>query len=274
MDKRVLKDWDDEFANMAHIPGSDALPQHWTETADAYRHSGVKVEELAYGDHERERLDLIWPDDTPVGLAVFIHGGYWIRLDKSFWTHLAEGARSKGWLVCMPSYTLAPDARISEITKQIGLAISIASEQVTGPIRLAGHSAGGHLATRMLCDDTPLAIEVASRIEHTLSISGVHDLRPLLHTEMNNTLHLDLEEATLESAALHQPNGNPKLTAWVGGGERPEFIRQSQLLVQMWDGLDASTKCVIDGEHNHFTVIDDLSHADSAITQSFIGNTV
>jgi acetyl esterase/lipase len=264
------RDWDDAFANMAHVPNSDALPQFWSERAAAYRSGDVRIEEIAYGTHARERIDIVWPDITPVELAVFVHGGYWMRLDKSHWTDLAEGARGLGWAVCIPSYTLAPEARISSMTKQIGEAIQLAAKHVDGPIRLAGHSAGGHLVTRMLCQDTPLHDDVLARIEHTLSISGLHDLRPLLHTKMNDTLKLDIAEATRESAALKLPNGNPSITAWVGGNERPEFIRQAQIFAQMWEGLDADMQCVIDGEHNHFTVIEGLKESDSAITRAFV----
>ncbi len=267
----TLRDWDDAFANMAHISGSEALPGLWTDAATAYRASGVGVEEVAYGDHPRERFDLIYPDGPSKGLAVFVHGGFWMRLDKSYWTHYAEGARALGWTVCMPSYTLAPDARISDMTGQIGAAISKAATVVGGPIRLAGHSAGGHLVSRMVCADTPLADATAKRIGHTLSISGLHDLRPLMHTAMNDTLRLVLAEATAESAALKMPRGNPHVTAWVGGGERPEFIRQSQILAQMWEGLDAHIRCTIDGDHNHFTILEGLTKPASPITQAFVG---
>lgn len=267
-----MTDWDDAFANMAHVPGSGALPERWANDAAAYRASGVKVEtDIAYGDAPREKLDIVWPDDTPKGLAVFVHGGYWMRLSKSDWTHYAEGARARGWAVALPSYTLTPDIRIAGITAQIGRALTVAAERVAGPIHLSGHSAGGHLVTRMICDDTPLPPNVLARIEHTLSISGLHDLRPLMKTAMNDTLHLDAAEAMAESAVLHSPAGTPRVTAWVGGGERPEFIRQARILAAIWQGLDAQTACLVDGDHNHFTVIEGLRQADSAITRMLVG---
>ena len=268
----TIRDWDDAFANMAHIPGSASLPATWTERARAYRESGVKVElDITYGDDPREVFDLVWPQSTPLGLVVFIHGGYWMRLDKSYWTDLAEGARARGWAVCLPNYTLAPVARIGQMTLQIGRAIERAAQCISGPVRLTGHSAGGHLAARMVCVDTPLDRMVLGRIAHTMSISGLHDLRPLLQTQMNKTLHMDLAEAVAESPALSLPYGQPRLTTWVGGNERPEFIRQAQLMAQMWDGLDAQTRCVIDGTHNHFTVIEGLKHPDSPIVAALLG---
>lgn len=257
---------------MAHIPGSEALPAIWTDRAQAYRDSMVRIDQdIAYGDDPREKFDLVWPDGPPLGLIVFIHGGYWMRLDKSYWTDLAEGARAHGYAVCLPSYTLAPKARVSAMTAQMGRAITLAAGHVAGPIRLSGHSAGGHLAARMICADTPLPDPVQDRIVQTMSISGLHDLRPLLHTQMNQTLHMDLAEAVAESPALHMPHGQPRLTTWVGGGERPEFIRQAQLMAQIWDGLDAQTRCVVDGMHNHFTVIDGLKQPNSAIVAALLG---
>jgi arylformamidase len=173
--------------------------------------------------------------------------------------------------VALPSYTLAPAARISGITAEIAAAIGAAAAEVSGPIRLAGHSAGGHLVTRMLCDDDLLAPAVYDRIEATLSISGLHDLRPLLKTGMNATLRMDVDEATRESAALRLPRGPCPLTTWVGGNERPEFVRQSELMANIWTGFDVPTRLVVEAGHNHFTVVDGLKDPSSAITRCLVG---
>lgn len=271
MDNFKTQDWDDAFANMKYIAGSDLLPDAWAKDAAAYRSRDIRIDEHSYGDHPREKFDIVWPDEDPKGLAIFVHGGYWIRMDKSYWTDFAEGARAKGWAVCLPQYTLAPEARISQMTKQIGQAINAASGFVSGPIRIAGHSAGGHLVSRMVCEDTPLNDNVLDRLEHTLSISGLHDLRPLMHTEMNLEQRIDEPEALRESAVLRRPHLKATITAWVGGNERPEFIRQAKLLDLIWQGLDVKTHLVIDGDHDHFSVLNDLKIKDSPINEAFIG---
>ncbi|MBM7069005.1 alpha/beta hydrolase [Actibacterium sp. 188UL27-1] len=268
----MTRDWDDAYANMAHVPGSEALPGKWAAEAAAYRASGVRIEQdIPYGDADRARFDLIWPDGTPHGLAVFVHGGYWMRLSKSDWTHLAEGARAAGWAVCLPSYTLAPEARVATMTRQIGAAVTVAAGCLAGPIRLAGHSAGGHLVSRMVCGDTPLPLGVLDRVDHTLSISGLHDLRPLMRTKMNETLGLDTAEAVAESAALCEPLTNAAVTTWVGGEERPEFVRQSRLLAMMWDGLGADIRCVTEDGHHHFSIVAGLKDPESPICAAFVG---
>ena len=181
-----MRDWDDAFNNMGHVKGSDALPDFWAARAAEYRAGPVRIEtDIAYGTTQREVFDLVLPDGDPKGLIVFVHGGFWMRLDKSYWSDLAEGARSHGWAVCIPSYTLTPDISISGITRQIGGAIQAAASRIVGPIRLAGHSAGGHLVTRMLCSDSPLPSRMRTRIEHCLSIGlvaqivwGIHCVNP------------------------------------------------------------------------------------------------
>ena len=275
IDRPVTTNWDDAFANSAHIQGAAHYPDRWSAQADSFRArmraAGRAELDLAYGSAERERFDLFQPASTPAGLAVFAHGGFWKAFDKSSWSHLAEGALARGWAVCLPSYTLAPEARIADITRQFARAITFAAARVPGPLRLAGHSAGGHLATRMVCRDTPLPTEILNRITHVLSISGLHDLRPLLRTAMNATLRLDTADAAAESPALNWPLEPCALTCWIGSDERPEFIRQTELLANIWAGLGAATRCVRAPGRHHYDVFAPLADSGSDLTQTFVG---
>lgn len=265
-------DWDDAYANAAHITGADDYPPRWQHAAAALRDAlGPRAREIAYGEASAERLDLFLPEDSPQGLVVFVHGGYWRRFGRRDWSHLAAGSLARGWAVAMPGYTLCPEIRVSGITCQVGDAITRAAAEVTGPIRLAGHSAGGHLVCRMLCADAPLPAEIAARIGGTVSISGVHDLRPLLRTSINGDLRLDAAEARAESPALLEPRDGVRLTCWVGADERPEFVRQNALLANVWTGLGAVTAAVeVPGRH-HFDIIDGLAEPDSPLMQALLG---
>ena len=267
----MIADWDDAYANGPHIDGAETYPPMWQQRAADYRQElGERAElDIPYGDGARNLYDLFLPAGPAVGLALFIHGGYWRAFDKSTWSHLARGAVDRGWAVAIPSYTLAPEARIADITAEIGRAITVAAERVNGPVHLAGHSAGGHLVSRMLCRNAPLSGVLLSRIAQVVSISGLHDLRPLLNLEMNADLKLDEAEAARESPVLQYPVPDARLTCWVGSGERPEFLRQNDLLASIWGGLGADVATVhVDGKH-HFTVIGDLEDASSDLTRCF-----
>ena len=85
---------------------------------------------------------------------------------------------------------------------------------IDGPIRLSGHSAGGHLVTRMICRDSPLSPVLQDRIDRVVSISGLHDMRPLLNTIMNDDFRMLEAEAVAESTALNQPVENVELVCW------------------------------------------------------------
>jgi acetyl esterase/lipase len=276
MFERHIADWDDAYANGANIAGSDRWPAAWVEPAQAFC-DALSVEgrarlDIPYGDGRRNRLDLFLPAATPKGLVVFIHGGYWKAFDKSFWSHLANGAVSSGFAVAMPSYTLCPEARIAGIVREIGAAIGKAASMVDGPLMLTGHSAGGHLASRMMTTTTPLAANVAKRIRHVVSISGVHDLRPIMRTEMNATLAIDEQEALAESPALLRPVDGARITCWAGGGERAEFLRQNALLANIWTGLGAATSIVVEPDRHHFSIVDGLANAAHPLTRSLISD--
>jgi len=269
-----IADWDNAYANGANIAGSDRWPAAWDEPAQAFRSArsakGRAQLDIAYGDNPRNRLDLFLPHTPPKGLVVFVHGGYWMESDKSTWSHLAAGQIAHGYAVAMPSYTLCPDIRIAGIASEVGAAIGKAAAMVDGPLMLTGHSAGGHLVSRMVTTTTPLAPDVARRIRHVVSISGVHDLRPIMRTGMNETLAINEAEALTESPALLRPMDKPRVTCWVGGGERAEFLRQSALLANIWAGLGAATSSVIEPDRHHFNVIDGLADPDHPLTRTLI----
>ena len=263
-------DWDDAFANGPYIDGAEAYPGFWARQAHAWRAASRGRLDMDYGSGPRNRLDLFLPEGTPRGLVVFVHGGYWLKFDKSTWSHLAAGPVARGWAVALPSYTLAPEATLPQITHEIAQATTVAAGKVAGPIHLAGHSAGGHLVTRMVCAD--VALSVRARLGHVVSISGLHDLRPLMATKMATDLRLTRADAEAESAALRTPHPGARVTAWVGGHERPEFLRQSAVLREAWARAGVDARLVVDGTRHHFDVIAGLADADSELTEALLGD--
>lgn len=267
----MFRDWDDAFCDLVRAPEAAALQAAWVSAAAAYRSSLGAAYEAAVGldaGGGGARFDLVHPAGAPRGLLVFVHGGCWMRADQTFWTHLAAGARAHGWAVALPGCPSTRTARIGQIASEIGASINAAAARVEGPVRLAGHSAGGHLVARMLCADTPLTASVQHRLERAVAISGLYDLRPLLNTAMKGALDLDLAQARAESPVLTEPFGVRDLTIWVGGAERPEFIRQARLMALMWDGFDGRVRLRIETDHTHVSVIEALAEPHSDLTRA------
>ena len=250
----MMPDMDDAYANGAYIEGAADYPPSWTKAAAAFRQAlGARAQlDLAYGPSERMALDVFRPEGTAKGTLIFVHGGYWLKFDRSYWSHLAAGALAQGWAVAMPSYDLCPDVRIAGITQQIAQAVMQIADSCAGPISLAGHSAGGHLVARMLAPGM-LPASVLARVIHVMPISPVADLEPLLSTLMNNEFGMDAAMARAESP-VHQPAPDVPVTVWVGADERPAFLDQARWLAEAW----GCEHVVTQGEH-HFNVIDALA---------------
>ena len=276
MNYHSIADWDDAYTNGANIAGGDRWPDAWAGPAKAYREeraaAGKAKLGLAYGDRPRNRFDLFLPDAEPKGLVVFIHGGYWMRFDQSFWSHLARGSVENGYAVALPTYTLCPENRIAGIATEIGQAVETIAGMVGGPIHLTGHSAGGHLVTRLVCTNSALSKAVLSRVGNVVSISGLHDLRPMLRTALNETLRMDHAEAMAESPLFLEPVGDVRVTCWVGGGERSEFTRQSKLLANAWVGAGGATAYAEEPYRHHFNIIDGLADPTHPLTRTLLAD--
>jgi arylformamidase len=205
---------------------------------------------------ERNHLDLFMPEASPKGLLVFIHGGYWLKFGREMWSHLAAGAVARGWACAMPSYTLAPEARISAMTREIASAVEVAARLVAGPVVIAGHSAGGQLSARMGCVDvTPSAI-----VRRVVPISPLADLEPIALTAMNADLRLDPTEIAQESPARLSLRPGVEAHIWVGAQERPAFLWQARLLSEAW-----SCPWTPESGRNHFDIVDGLMDPASAL---------
>lgn len=254
---------DRAYANAPHIPGAADYPARWAVRAAAYRDrlAGRARLDLAYGSTERQRLDLFLPETTAKGLLVFLHGGYWLAFGRESWSFLAEGANRLGWAVAIPSYTLAPDARIGQMTQEIRRAIDAAHAEVPRPVVVAGHSAGGHLAARMACSDIPLAAD----LRKVVPISPLADLAPIAASSMNQRLKLDAAEVVAESPALLARKPNVAAHVWVGAQERPAFLYQARLLSEVWD-----CPWTADPGRHHFDVVDALCDPGSSLMAEIV----
>ncbi|TLG91250.1 alpha/beta hydrolase [Pseudomonas edaphica] len=266
-----IYDWDHAYNNRLAVENSERWIASWRTQGAAYQIAQQSHAEFGinYGADAREVLDVYLPEGFAKGTLVFVHGGYWQSCSKDDHAQFAEGARARGWRVVIVDYPLCPQVSVRQIAQSVCHAIEfIALRYLDGPIVLAGHSAGGHLVTFAVSRLSHLSTQCRARIQRVLSVSGLHDLRPITFTKgLNTALELEEIEAEKLSPALSAPGHTFQLICVCGSEELPEFRRQNALLASLWLGLGGSTECFeIPGRH-HFSVVDDLKTPGSHLSR-------
>lgn len=258
-----MSDLDDAYSIQAHVEDAADILARIPERSDALRAKlGDKVtRNLPYGDSPRQVIDLYRPDGPSQGTLVFVHGGYWRAQIGEAYGFLAAGALARGWTVAMPTYDLCPQVRIADISRQIAAAVRHVAGLTEGPISITGHSAGGHLAARML-DPALIPANVASRYHMVVPIAPLGDLRPFLQTSMNDDFRMDMAAAKAESPVLMTDRHKVAAAVWVGSAERPALLDQARWLSEAW-GVDM---VIAPGKH-HFDVIDALTDPNSNLVR-------
>ena len=266
------------YNNRAAVPDHPAWFARWAErSAEAYARERA-LRDLRYGRGPQETLDLFLPRGGARGTFLFLHGGYWRSLDKADHAFVAPPLTAQGIAVAVANYDLCTRVDIATIVEESARAIRWLAREgraqgtEAGRLVVGGHSAGGHLAAMMLARDWRADGFATPPVHGALSLSGVHDLRPLTRFSGNVDLKLDDTEAARLSPALWAPATDAPLVLAVGGNETAEFLRQTALMWDAWPGNRPSgmrEPLVVAGKH-HFDVV--LEHADpaSALTRAVL----
>jgi arylformamidase len=265
-------DYEAEYDNRARVPEHPEIFVRWIRDAELYRADTLKSGRaelgLSYGDTPRQQLDLFHAaagDAAP--LALFIHGGWWRSLDPSMFSHMARGPNAHGVTVAVAGYDLCPNVTIADIIEQMRRACVFLWQRSSRPIFVYGHSAGGHLAATMVATDWPALYPKAPAglVSAGYAISGLYDLIPLVGLSANQDLRLTNDDARKVSPVFWPIGPGRTLDAVVGALESSEFLRQSRIIAEAWQGVAAVRYEEIAGT-NHFTVIDALADPQSAMT--------
>ncbi len=255
------------YNNRALVPEHATHFGQWAEASEDARDAHPNQLDIAYGDSAMETLD-VFPSKQPgAPVVVFIHGGYWRSLDKSDHSFIAPAFTNQGACVVVPNYALCPAVTIPQIVMQMVKALAWTYRNVSkyggdpSRITVIGHSAGGHLAAMLLvCQWSAYAKDLpADLVKNALSISGLYDLEPILHTPfLQDSLRLTPEQVRLASPAWMPRPSQGKLYAIVGADESAEFVRHNQLMQTAW-GKGVVPVCESIPKRNHFSILEDLT---------------
>jgi arylformamidase len=248
--------------------------ERWRKKSAAARAALSGYLDVPYGSHPMEKLDIFRAKGQSRALLVFIHGGYWRALDKSDLSFVAGPFVDRGVTVALLNYALAPSVHVQDIVLQVlqGCAWlfrnGINFGAPAGKLFVAGHSAGGHLTAMTLAALWPQVSRDLPRkvVQAGLSISGVYDVMPIMHTpSINMDVGLTAVEATRVSPALMPPATDAPLYTAVGGKEQEGFHHQNKLMREKWKAVVKDDLACPDDDH--FTILDRFATPGSVLFQ-------
>lgn len=263
------------YNNRLLVPECMDLLQRWTQDSAIVRQSVDCKLDVAYGQGDKEKLDIFPSKAKPAPVLIFIHGGYWRSLDKADQSFLAPAFTEEGSCVVIPNYSLCPAVTVSDIVLQLVNAVAWVYKNIDRyggdpkRITVAGHSAGGHLVAMLISClwgefDKTLPRDV---VKNALSISGLFEMETPMHSPyLQDSLHLTVAEVKRISPAWMPAPKQGKLYSVVGGDESPEFLRHNQLIQDAW-GKSVVPVCEQLPGLNHFTVLESLCQPDSRLHQ-------
>lgn len=263
------------YNNRAAVPDHQRWLDQWVIGSQRAKNSLRAELDLAYGAGADEMLDLYLPTRAARGTLLYIHGGWWRSLDKSDYAFVPPAFVDAGYAVALCNYTLCPQGSIANAVEQCRRAVRWLVREgpargAPAPLVVGGHSAGGHLTAMMYTLDWAAQGFDAAPFAGGVSLSGVHDLTPLVQFSHNVDFRLDDAGARRMSPALAQPTTAAPLLVACGADETSEFVRQTDL---MWDAWPRNHPPGVAGPmhvagHNHYSAVLDYMNPASALSRS------
>jgi acetyl esterase/lipase len=114
--------------------------------------SRLAARDVAYGSHDRQKLDVYVPDsgNGPFPVVVFVHGGSWGTGNKNPYAFVGRALAAQGFVAMVISYRLHPEFQYPVFVDDTALALRWAMQHAgeyggnRQRVFAMGHSAGGY----------------------------------------------------------------------------------------------------------------------------------
>ena len=233
--------------------------------------------DIAYGDTPGQTLDIFPAAAKGAPVHIFIHGGYWRALDKHMYSHVAAPLVAAGATVVLVNYDLCPIVRVTDIVNQVRRSIVWVYKNIAKhngdrkQIYVSGHSAGGHLTGMMIATDWAQEAGLPKTlIKGSAPLSGLFDIEPHRHSQIQEQIRLTAKEAKAMSPMFLPPVAKGPVIVGVGGAESNLFHWQSLEYAARLRAHGVKAEYVSTPGDNHFEITDRLGNARDPLTKAII----
>ncbi|KAL5483765.1 hypothetical protein EMCRGX_G020178 [Ephydatia muelleri] len=221
------------------LPSDEVVTVHARKLTEATHRAQTKGHmrrelNVKYAGPGSQTLDIYYPDGDIESSDVFIyiHGGYWQLFGTEHSGFMALPFNSRGILVAVVGYDLAPKVTMTEIVEQCRQAcVYLRLKFAKSRLLVCGHSAGAHLAACLLATDWSQYGLGVFPFSGAVLLSGIYDLTPIQQTYVNDPLQLTKDEVMMFSPIktverLTTLPAHFSVLLAIGEQESPEFKRQ------------------------------------------------
>lgn len=145
--------------------------------------------DIAYGDDDRQKLDVYAPDKPAAGhpVVVFFYGGSWQEGNKDGYQFVGQALASRGITAVLPDYRLWPQVKFPAFVDDGAAAMAWTRRHIGDyggdacHLFVAGHSAGAQIAGLLATDGEYLSAVGLSihDLNGFIGMSGPYDFLPI-----------------------------------------------------------------------------------------------
>ena len=232
---------------------------------------------LCYGKTSLQKLDVFYKyKKKNLPIHIFIHGGYWRALDKSYHSHMALPFIKNNICFFNINYDLCPKVKLTDIKNQIIKAILWIHKNAkkfggdNNNIVLSGHSAGAHLVSMMLSVNW-IKYNINPNIFKGIAlISGIYNTEIVPDLKVNDEIRLSNIEAIRNNPFRLKPKLNTKAIISYGNKEPLLWQKQSKKFLKFLNNNNFQCKEIISKNDNHFSLIDTLGNFNNKLVKEII----
>jgi arylformamidase len=229
-----LDDLEAQYNIEATVANIDVYRIEYTNLSEKITQEGNPTLEVPYASHPLQKLDIFPAQNDAAPIIIYIHGGYWLRGDKTPYRFPSKTFNRAGTTWIPINYRLASEVTLNDIVNDVRNAVAWVYNNAAefnsdkNRICVVGSSAGAHLAGMVAASNWQNRYDVPENvIKGIAGCSGLYDLEPFRHTSQNNYLKLSALGVKRNSPARHMPRLDLAMLISWAGKETPEFQRQS-----------------------------------------------